>query len=82
LKWFQIAGDDQKFVTADAKIDGDSIIVSSPDVKSPVAVRYAFDDYPEGCNLFNCFTPGNEDGFPAAPFRTDRWVYPIAGIVN
>jgi sialate O-acetylesterase len=82
LKWFQIAGDDQKFVTADAKIDGDSIIVSSPDVKSPVAVRYAFDDYPEGCNLYNCFTPGTEDGFPAAPFRTDRWAYPVVGIVN
>jgi sialate O-acetylesterase len=82
LKWFQIAGDDQKFVTADAKIDGDSVIVSSADVKSPVAVRYAWDDYPDGCNLYNSLAPDSTDGLPAAPFRTDRWTYPIPGLVN
>jgi sialate O-acetylesterase len=82
LKWFQIAGDDRQFVAADAIIDGDSVVVSSPQVKSPVAVRYAWDDYPAGCNLYNCYTPGSSDGLPAAPFRTDRWAFPIVGLVN
>jgi sialate O-acetylesterase len=76
LKWFQVAGADQKFVDADAKIDRDSIVVSSGQVKQPVAVRYAWDNYPEGCNLYNAAD------LPAAPFRTDNWVYPIEGIVN
>jgi sialate O-acetylesterase len=67
LKWFQIAGIDQKFVDADAKIDGDSVIVSSPDVPAPVAVRYAWDNYPDTANLYN------GAGLQAAPFRTDDW---------
>lgn len=67
LKWFQIAGADQKFVDADAKVDGHSVVVSSPDVKSPVAVRYGWDNYPAGANLVN------GAGLPAAPFRTDTW---------
>lgn len=65
LKWFQIAGADQNFVIANARIDGDTVVVSSPEVNNPVAVRYAWDNYPEGCNLFNAA------GLPAAPFRTD-----------
>jgi sialate O-acetylesterase len=78
LKGFQIAGDDQKFVTADAKIDGDTLVVSSPDVKTPAAVRYAWDNFPEGlgCNLYNSYN------LPAGPFRTDKWDYPIVGIVE
>ena len=67
LKWFQIAGSDQKFVTADAKIEGEPVVVSSPQVVDPAAVRYAWDNYPEGCNLYN------SEGLPAAPFRTDHW---------
>jgi sialate O-acetylesterase len=67
LKWFQIAGADQNFVDADAKIDGDSILVSSPQVALPVAVRYAWDNYPNTANL------DNASGLPAAPFRTDNW---------
>jgi len=67
LKWLQIAGADQKFVDAEAKIEGNTILVSSPQVSAPVAVRYAWADYPEGCNLYN------GAGFPAAPFRTDHW---------
>lgn len=67
LKWFQIAGADQKFVDADAKIDGDSVIVSSADVTAPVAVRYAWDNYPDTANLYN------GAGLQAAPFRTDSW---------
>jgi sialate O-acetylesterase len=67
LKWFQIAGADRKFVDADAKIDGDTIVVSRTDVTMPEAVRYAWDNYPEGCNLYNAAE------LPAAPFRTDKW---------
>jgi sialate O-acetylesterase len=67
LEWFRIAGADQKFVEATARIDGDSVVVSSPDVLKPVAVRYAWDNYPVGCNLYNTA------GLPAAPFRTDSW---------
>jgi sialate O-acetylesterase len=78
LKGFQIAGADGKFVDADAKIDGDTVVVSSAAVAAPAAVRYAWDDYPEGmgCNLYNSYD------LPAAPFRTDKWDYPIAGIVE
>ena len=66
LKGFAIAGEDRKFVWADAKIDGDTIIVSSPQVSRPVAVRYAWADNPE-CNLYN------KASLPAVPFRTDQW---------
>jgi sialate O-acetylesterase len=66
LHWFQIAGADGKFVDAEAKIDGDSVVVSSPQVTAPTAVRYAWDNYPAGANLYN------GDGLPAAPFRTDK----------
>jgi len=78
LKGFQIAGADQKFVDADAKVDGKTLVVSSPDVKTPVAVRYAYVNFPEGlgCNLYNSYD------LPAAPFRTDTWDFPIPGIVE
>jgi sialate O-acetylesterase len=69
LKWFAVAGADGKFVPAEAKIEGDSVVVSSSAVSAPVAARYAWDNYPEGCNLVNAA------GLPAAPFRTDRWPY-------
>ncbi len=65
LKTFEIAGADGKFVAAEAKVDGDTVVVSSPDVTNPTAVRYAWSNYPEGCNLFNAA------GLPAAPFNTD-----------
>jgi sialate O-acetylesterase len=67
LKEFAIAGDNKKFVWADATIDGDTILVSSPKVSSPAAVRYAWADDPVACNLYN------NDGLPASPFRTDDW---------
>ncbi len=67
LTWLEIAGADQKFEKADGKIDGDTVIVSSPQTTSPEAVRYAWNNYPEGCNLYN------GAGLPAAPFRTDHW---------
>ena len=65
LKGFAIAGDDRKFAWADAKIDGDSVVVSSSLVARPSAVRYAWADSPEGANLYN------GAGLPAFPFRTD-----------
>jgi sialate O-acetylesterase len=70
LKMFAIAGDDHHFVWGDAKIDGNSVIVSSPQVQKPVAVRYAWADSPAGCNLTN------SSGLPASPFRTDSWPLP------
>ena len=67
LKGFAIAGEDKKWVWADAVIDGKTVVVSSPQVAKPAAVRYAFSTNPEGCNLYN------NEGLPAAPFRTDEW---------
>ncbi len=66
LTGFAICGADRKFVWAKADISGDSVIVSSPDVKEPIAVRYAWADNPV-CNLYN------EEGLPASPFRTDSF---------
>ncbi len=63
---FYIAGEDQKWVAADAKIDGDSVLVSSPAVPKPAAVRYGWANSPR-CNLYN------KEGLPAAPYRTDEW---------
>ncbi len=67
LRKFAIAGDDKKWVWADAVIDGKTVVVSSPEVPKPVAVRYAFAANPDGCNLYN------NEGLPASPFRTDEW---------
>lgn len=66
LAGFAIAGDDKKFVWADAKIFGDTVIVSSPSVAKPVAVRYAWADNPPS-SLYN------KANLPAVPFRTDNW---------
>jgi sialate O-acetylesterase len=68
LQGFALAGRDRRFVWADARIDGDSVIVSSPDVVDPIAVRYAWADNPIA-------TLYNRDGLPAAPFRSDDWPY-------
>lgn len=66
LKAFAIAGEDKKWVWANAKIEGDKVVLSHPDVKKPVAVRYGWAQNPD-CNLFN------GAGLPASPFRTDSW---------
>ena len=66
LKGFAIAGGDRRFVWADARIDGDTVIVSSPMVPKPAAVRYGWADNPIA-NLYN------KAGLPASPFRTDDW---------
>lgn len=65
LKGFAIAGDDKKFVWGDAKIEGDTVVVTSPDVPHPTIVRYAWANNPMSDNLFN------KAGLPAPPFRTD-----------
>lgn len=67
LKRFAIAGENRKWVWAVASVQGNTVVVSSPDVSKPVAVRYAFAMNPEGCNLYN------KEGLPASPFRTDDW---------
>ena len=64
LEGFAICGDDKKWYWANAKIAGDTVIVTSDQVPSPVAVRYAWADNPT-CNLYN------GDDLPASPFRTD-----------
>ncbi len=64
LKGFAICGADKKFVWAKAEIKGDTVVVSSPEVKKPVAVRFGWADYPV-VNLWN------KDGLMASPFRTD-----------
>jgi sialate O-acetylesterase len=64
LKYFAIAGADKKYVWAKAIIEGNKVIVSSNQIKNPVAVRYAWADNPEGANLFNT------EGLPASPFTT------------
>jgi sialate O-acetylesterase len=66
IKGFAVAGEDKKFVWADAVLEGDHVVVASPMVKAPVAVRYGWADNPD-CNLVN------SAGLPASPFRSDRW---------
>ena len=67
LQRFAISGADRQWHWADAKIEGDTVVVTSPEVAQPVAVRYAFSMNPAGANLYN------REGLPASPFRTDDW---------
>ena len=66
LQGFAIAGADQNFTWAKARIEGDEVVVESPDVPEPVAVRYGWANYP----LVNLY---NQANLPAVPFRTDNW---------
>ncbi|HUA66596.1 MAG TPA: sialate O-acetylesterase [Alphaproteobacteria bacterium] len=63
---FAVAGADHKWHWADAKIDGDAVVVSSPGVPDPIAARYAWQSFPKA-------TLYNGAGLPAVPFRTDDW---------
>ena len=64
LQGFAIAGDDRKFVNAQAEFQGETIVVHADGVTSPTAVRFGWANYPV-VNLWNA------DGLPASPFRTD-----------
>lgn len=66
LMGFHIAGADRKWVPASARIDGQTVVVSSPQVPTPLAVRYGWHNNPT-CNLTNAAQ------LPASPFRTDDW---------
>jgi sialate O-acetylesterase len=62
LKGFEVAGLDGKYFPAEARIDGNTVVVSSPSVAAPVSVRYGWSDNPD-CNLYN------GAGLPASPFQ-------------
>jgi sialate O-acetylesterase len=64
LRGFEIAGAGRVYVPADARIDGVTVVVSSPTVSAPLHVRYGWADYPE-CNLYN------SEQLPASPFRSE-----------
>jgi sialate O-acetylesterase len=64
---FLLCGADRKFHRAEARIEGDKVVVTSARVPRPVAVRYAWERNPE-CNL------SNREGLPASPFRSDDFV--------
>jgi len=64
-KGFAIAGEDKMFIWANAKAQGDTVTVTSPNVEHPLAVRYGWADNPDQANLYN------KAGLPAVPFRTD-----------
>jgi hypothetical protein len=66
LAGFVVAGADRQWKPAQARIEGATVVVSSPEVPAPVAVRYAWENLPT-CNLYN------GAGLPATPFRTDDW---------
>ncbi len=70
LRGFAVAGADGKFVWADARIEGDSVVVSSPTVPQPKAVRYAWADFPNNATFYNAAN------LPALPFRSDGPVIP------
>ncbi len=73
LRHFAIAGADRKFIWAQAEIDGDTVVAANPLVPEPKALRYAWAENPDGCNLCNA------SGLPASPFRTDDWPALTAG---
>lgn len=67
LHGFAVADDSRQFRSAQARIKGNRVIVSHPDISHPTAVRYGWLDNPEQSNL------ANRSGLPASPFRTDDW---------
>lgn len=75
-KHFQIAGADQKWDWAKAKIEGNEVVVWSETVPQPIGVRYAWASWPEGANLINA------EGLPASCFRTDDFLPSTLGVVS
>lgn len=76
LKHFQITGADQKWYWAEARIEGNDVIVASPNVNQPVGVRYAWAAFPEEANLINA------EGLPASCFRTDEFIPSTMGVTS
>lgn len=70
LQWLAVKAKDGRWHWAEAKIDGSELVVSCPDVKEPVAARYAHVNRPAGCLLYS------REGLPAAPFTTEPVVRP------
>ena len=66
LQGFAIAGEDKKYVWADAYLNNNKVIVSSEKIKKPLYVRYAWADNPINANLYN------QEGLPASPFTTEK----------
>lgn len=66
LTALEIAGKDHRFIPAEARVENESVVVFSPQILEPVAVRYAWHNFPDAC-LFN------GAGLPASPFHTDKW---------
>lgn len=64
---FEIAGDDQNFIPADAIIKGNKVWISSDKINNPKAVRYGWTGDNSQINLFN------KEGLPVSPFRTNNW---------
>jgi len=62
---FAVAGHDGHFFPARATIDGETVLVSAPEISEPEFVRYAYADFRGDCNL------QNQAGLPAYPFRSD-----------
>jgi len=76
LRHFQITGTDQKWVWAQAVIEGTEVVLSSDAVPRPVGVRYAWAAWPEGANLVNA------EGLPASCFRTDEFIPSTMGVTS
>jgi sialate O-acetylesterase len=67
LRRFAIAGAKREWKWAEARIDGNTVVCTHPEIPEPVAVRYGFSMNPAGANLYN------RAGLPASPFRSDDW---------
>ncbi|MFL6682797.1 MAG: sialate O-acetylesterase [Burkholderiaceae bacterium] len=70
---FYLAGADHRWVPAEARLDGDRIVLRSPAVPAPLAARYAWVDNPSEANVIG------GDGLPLPPLRTDTWPLESAG---
>jgi sialate O-acetylesterase len=75
LHGFAVAGADKKYHWAMAYLEGNTVVVFSPEVQQPVTIRYAWADNPGKLDLYNT------EGLPALPFRTDNWPFSTAGKV-
>jgi sialate O-acetylesterase len=73
VRGFLRAGADRRWVPAQARLEGDRVVLQSPDVRMPVAARYAWVDNPSEANVVG------SDGLPLTPLRTDDWPLESAG---